>query len=132
MGTNNKSYDKQYKSKLYAIKMQRWKQLLGGQCEACKSVDALEFDHVNPKDKVFAIADGWSLAEDVVLEELKKCQLLCKDCHKIKTDTASRKKRKHGTWGAVRNGKCKCDICRKFVNAYQKEYQRKKRKTQGT
>lgn len=59
---------------------------LGGKCVVCGSVEELEFDHVDPSTKSFSIAkafSGWSWSRIQV--ELDKCQLLCRDCHKVKT-----------------------------------------------
>lgn len=124
---NSKEYDNRYKKSLYAAKMAEWKQLLGGICTKCQTEDDLEFDHINPEEKSFSISDGWSRASEEVLKELKKCQLLCERCHKIKSDEYQRRNRKHGTWGSYRNGKCRCEICKEFVRSYQREH----RKRQG-
>lgn len=63
------------------------KEFLGAAC-AHKSVDcegSLEFDHINPDTKVIKLSYLWTAKEDLFLEELKKCQLLCKFHHKKKT-----------------------------------------------
>ena len=58
-------------------------------CAHCGITDprVLEFDHVDPNIKSVsiarAIADVWSW--DKILQEIKKCQILCANCHKIKT-----------------------------------------------
>jgi hypothetical protein len=55
-------------------------------CSICgydKCMSALEFHHVNPSEKSFAISkahSGYSLNE--ILEELEKCVLVCANCHK--------------------------------------------------
>lgn len=64
--------------------------LAGGKCEKCgyhKCVKALSFHHKNPAEKKFplnvrSICKGW----DVVLDELKKCSLLCLNCHAEEED----------------------------------------------
>ena len=48
----------------------------------------LEFDHIDPKNKIAAIATmvkdyGYTL-EDII-EEIKKCRVVCRHCHKIHT-----------------------------------------------
>ena len=61
--------------------------LLGGKCSRCgykKNIGALEFHHLNPEEKSFQL-DMRHLAnnsEDVLIEEAKKCVLLCSNCHK--------------------------------------------------
>lgn len=61
-------------------------QLKGGGCETCgynKNITALTFHHIDPTDKLFNLElrgianNNWQK----VLGELKKCQLLCHNCH---------------------------------------------------
>lgn len=60
-------------------------QLFGGRCKVCgykKYAGALDFHHINPKTKSFTISvKGLSYSWDSVLEEARKCVLLCKNCH---------------------------------------------------
>ena len=58
---------------------------LGGICSKCGSNKALQFDHINPSTKCFSILEKYYHKLETVLEELKKCQLLCKPCHRLKT-----------------------------------------------
>jgi hypothetical protein len=57
----------------------------GGRCIKCgyfKCIAALEFHHINPEEKNIALsASGLMKKWDVVLEEAKKCDLLCSNCH---------------------------------------------------
>ena len=68
------------KRKLELIKLQ------GDECEVCgynKNYAALEFHHKVPADKSFQL-DLRSLSNrswEAILEEVKKCQLLCSNCH---------------------------------------------------
>ena len=59
--------------------------LFGGQCKLCgykKYVGALDFHHINPKQKSFALSvKGLCYSWDTILEEAKKCVLVCKNCH---------------------------------------------------
>lgn len=61
---------------------------MGGKCEICgynKSLSALEFHHINPEEKDLNIGDYTSGNNVNVLktfEEIKKCQLLCANCHR--------------------------------------------------
>lgn len=60
--------------------------LKGNQCEVCgykKNFSALEFHHNNPSEKSFQL-DLRSLSNrkwEIVLDEAKKCKLLCSNCH---------------------------------------------------
>lgn len=62
-------------------------ELLGGKCEKCgyhENYAALEFHHINPDNKKFQL-DSRHLSNtsmDLIIEEAKKCQLLCSNCHK--------------------------------------------------
>lgn len=60
-------------------------QQFGGKCEICgydKCAYALHFHHLEPERKEFGISHaGHSRKYDFLLEEAKKCQLLCANCH---------------------------------------------------
>ena len=78
----------------YAKNKQYFIDKLGGQCVSCGTTDNLEFDHINPLDKSFTIS-GYLASTNAcelekVLEEVNKCQLLCKQCHRKKTDGPDR------------------------------------------
>ena len=71
---------RRYKNKLRAI------ELLGGCCERCgydKHPAALEFHHRNPEEKSFTIGMVGNKSWSVIVEELKKCELICSNCHNI-------------------------------------------------
>lgn len=53
----------------------------GGRCVVCGSIERLEFDHVDPTTKLFDIAGGLLRKMETILDELDKCQLLCRECH---------------------------------------------------
>lgn len=58
-------------------------------CCQCGNTDfrVLEFDHKDRKEKSFSVAEGlkrgYSLAK--LKSEIEKCQVLCANCHRIKT-----------------------------------------------
>ena len=59
--------------------------LYGGKCSLCgynKSIKALEFHHIKPQDKKYALGTGncHKLQDD--LTEAKKCLLVCANCHR--------------------------------------------------
>jgi len=58
-------------------------------CANCGEVDirVLELDHLNPQTKRFTISQAVKLGYgwDDVLTEIKKCQVLCANCHKKRT-----------------------------------------------
>lgn len=57
----------------------------GGKCEVCgysKCSAALEFHHLDPKEKEFSIGGTNYHKWDDLVPELDKCQLLCANCHR--------------------------------------------------
>lgn len=61
--------------------------VLGNKCCICgfdKFQQALEFHHVNPEEKEFGIgaSNAVTKALDKQLEEMKKCILVCSNCHR--------------------------------------------------
>lgn len=58
---------------------------LGGKCVKCGTVERLQFDHINPLEKSFTLASKITAPIEELYEELKKCQLLCNECHLEKT-----------------------------------------------
>jgi hypothetical protein len=58
-------------------------------CSRCgiNDIRVLEFDHVDPSTKSFSIARAMHdiVSWDKLIAEIQKCQILCANCHKIKT-----------------------------------------------
>lgn len=58
----------------------------GGKCERCgynKCIEALEFHHLDPSEKDFAISSkGYTRSWESVKNELDKCIMLCANCHR--------------------------------------------------
>ena len=69
-----------------ALKLQLVK-YKGGKCERCgynKSINALQFHHINPSQKKFNISQyacSNNLDIDKLYQEVDKCILLCSNCH---------------------------------------------------
>ena len=60
--------------------------ILGGCCSACgydKNRAALNFHHVNPKEKLFnlTVRNISSIPYEALITEVKKCIILCANCH---------------------------------------------------
>ena len=56
----------------------------GGQCSVCgykKCLSALEFHHVDPKEKKYSISKARGRKFENLKDELDKCVLLCRNCH---------------------------------------------------
>lgn len=97
---------------------------LGGKCVKCGVVDDLEFDHIDPETKTFTIGNKLaSVNESLLQEELKKCQLLCVNCHETKSvrDMGYQDaKNSHGTISSYKY--CKCVLCKAAKQAYMQKY----------
>lgn len=83
MASNNKEAVKKWRLNTKI----RMVEAMGGSCNICrydKCLDALEFHHLDPSKKDFAF--GKSRANPkrwiVLVEELRKCVLLCNRCHR--------------------------------------------------
>ena len=71
--------------------MERWKNRkilmvneFGGKCEICgynKNFASLTFHHINPRVKEVSWTKLKLRSMDKIRKELKKCQLLCRNCH---------------------------------------------------
>jgi transposase len=56
----------------------------GGRCRLCghdRRVAALEFHHVDPRVKEFGVAQRGARSIDLLRAEVRKCVLLCSNCH---------------------------------------------------
>ena len=56
----------------------------GGKCEVCgynKCIAALDFHHIDPLEKDFALGSKIS-SWDIVVKELDKCIMVCSNCHR--------------------------------------------------
>lgn len=94
---------------------------LGGECIKCSSKSNLEIDHIERETKVSSVASLYTSSKTVFLEELDKCQLLCKSCHLIKTKEEVPLVRKHGTIYCYQTG-CRCERCVLGQRKYHKDW----------
>lgn len=54
-------------------------------CQLCgynRCIEALEFHHTDPTQKEFTISNKRTASKDKLLNEMKKCMLLCANCHR--------------------------------------------------
>ena len=97
----------------------RKKYLEGKFCAVCESTEELEVDHIDRSTKIDHRI--WSWSEDRIVEELSKCQILCKTHHLEKTVEESLTT--HGrSW--YKNGTCRCEICKAANAEYMREWRR--------
>lgn len=66
---------------------------IGDKCVRCKTKLNLQIDHVYWSDKTFDFGKHWNCSLKRFMEELEKCQPLCKTCHddKSKRDISERR-----------------------------------------
>ncbi len=91
---------------------------LGGKCVKCGSIKNLEFDHINPKDKLYNIDKILSNLELLIIE-LVKCQLLCFDCHVEKSTLEKAINITKGCKNSIHT--CKCHTCKEKTREYRRE-----------
>jgi DNA invertase Pin-like site-specific DNA recombinase len=84
-----KTFNEVKKNKVKAViswrkrKKQELVEYKGGCCEKCgydKSIEALQFHHLNPNEKDFTIS-GKSYSIERLKKEVDKCILVCANCH---------------------------------------------------
>lgn len=113
----------EYDSKRYYAKRDELLEILGRECVECGSDEHIEMDHVDPAEKEYSILSRWNRPTAELLPELAKCQPLCRDCHKRKSDSELA-----AGHGGGRSGKrnCKCAPCKERKNEYMREWKRRK------
>ena len=110
-----------YMAQRRADRRQKLIDLFGGMCQVCGSGDNLEFDHIDGSTREFQLS-GYHLDKswNMILEEAKKCQLLCKAHHREKTNANGEQgggwnlilDPKHGTAHMYLEHKCRCIDCK--------------------
>ena len=98
-----------------------------GPCRVCGSTENLEVDHIDPAIKISHSV--WSWREDKRLPELAKCQVLCQEHHKEKTNAEKRAKVRHGSETMYGLG-CRCQPCKNNKNEM-KRVRRQRRRELG-
>lgn len=71
---------RRHRAKMAAIKY------LGGKCDICGwtgNQAVFQFHHKNPSEKDFTVGNVSNKSWDSIKKELKKCILLCANCHMI-------------------------------------------------
>lgn len=58
---------------------------LGGKCVGCGITENLQFDHIDRTQKLFSISKKLDYSLEKLLPEVEKCQLLCYECHELKS-----------------------------------------------
>ena len=82
------------------------KYILGGKCVSCGSKKRLEFDHIDPATKLFNISECHAKSWESFMDEVGKCQLLCRWCHVEKSIS----EKPEQTWDTRQSGGLDIDI----------------------
>jgi hypothetical protein len=64
----------------------------GGKCMDCGGVFpqvCFQFDHRDPYDKLFSICHGYGRPPEELMREVDKCDLVCANCHLIRTSASA-------------------------------------------
>lgn len=123
-----KEYMREYRKKRKEIALN----MLGNKCCKCGVESNLQFDHVTPDGKINEISSMLTAKFEIFLSEVKKCQLLCYNCHLEKSINEgdliqNRESWQHGVSGYV-NHMCRCEICVDKYHAYRVDrWKREKR-----
>ena len=119
------AYMRDYMLRRYHKRREEAFKLLGGYCVRCGNEDNLEVDHIDPRAKAFDIfSRTWSMPHVKFLAEIAKCQLLCRACHR---DKSNREMSVGHGGGKTGKKNCRCDLCRPLKNKYIKDYKRRQR-----
>lgn len=118
-GEKKREYDRRW----IADRKQRAIALLGARCVRCGSAEDLEIDHIDPmtKDPILRspkLRQGfpWTWSWQRITAELSKCQILCRGCHRRKTNAEiGRRYCSHGhdTYATGRDSQHRCIACRR-------------------
>ena len=123
-------YHREYQRKRYHRRRDSAIKQLGGQCVICQSTKNLEIDHIDRTKKSYKVSNLGGLSERKLQSELKKCQLLCRDCHSKKTILETGRKLAKGNHGTVSTYRyCRCKECKRAKRDYFQEYRAKKKKS---
>lgn len=112
-----------YDQERYLSRKDELLKIVGSECVICGSMDSIEFDHIDPSTKEYALMSRWNRPLSEILGEAKKCQPLCHVCHKDKT--AQERSVEHGQ-GVTGKRNCRCGPCRELKNAYKREWRKRR------
>lgn len=121
------AYMRKYNSLRYYTLRNKAISYLGSKCNKCGSVDNLEIDHIEYLKKQVNLSRTINCSVKRFWDEINKCQLLCKNCHIIKTIIERGKKIARGEHGTISTYRyCKCDLCKKAKSDWSKRNYRQR------
>jgi 5-methylcytosine-specific restriction endonuclease McrA len=125
------AYMAKYMKRRIAERRARAVEQLGGKCILCGSTENLEFDHIDRRTKACSIGKLWTYSEEKLQAELRKCQILCRECHLRKTTAEkleSGQKVHHGG-GLTGKKNCYCSLCKPLKVVYNMNYRKRASRT---
>lgn len=123
--SENNEYMRQYMLRRYYLRKEKAIRQLGGRCLDCGTTEDLQFHHIDPDKKLFTIGSILNgVSETKLNEELEKCALLCKPCHK---ERHMRTELCHGMAWAYQSG-CRCEACTNAQTEAIRAYRKKRQK----
>lgn len=54
-------------------------------CGGTFPLECMDWDHLPGKEKLFTVSEGKSKSIESVVDEINKCQLVCANCHRVRT-----------------------------------------------
>jgi 5-methylcytosine-specific restriction endonuclease McrA len=121
------AYLRDYSRKRRETRMNEALNFLGAKCTRCGSSEKLEFDHIDPQSKLSNVTTLLHGRADKFWAEVRKCQLLCTDCHNDKSILElGNKKAEHGSSSMYRKG-CRCRACSLANSAVVRKWRSKKK-----
>jgi 5-methylcytosine-specific restriction endonuclease McrA len=111
-----KEQRREYNRTYVARRRAEW--FAGKTCIKCGSEENLEIHHVDPSTK--EAHQVWTWTKERRDLELAKCDVLCKNCHKIET-LLQLVKFEHGTRTMYTRHGCRCEPCIKAAADYREK-----------
>lgn len=81
------AYDRKRYDGLWTVRREEIQALKKVPCMDCKGefpTECMDFDHARGK-KLFEINASWSRSREAFLREVSKCDVVCANCHRIRT-----------------------------------------------
>ena len=108
MPCRTKELQREYQRRWVADRRRKWF-AENGPCVCCGSWENLELHHKDPAQKVSHSI--WSWSWERISEEVKKCEIRCKECHRGEHNEEMKKPDNHGTLWQYRHYGCRCEKC---------------------
>lgn len=113
---DNARYNRNYSTKIRHRKRKE-EFFKDKKCQSCGSAQNLEFHHPDQNLKTGNIS--WGQDAQIREEEIRKCIILCRECHSILTYKQITKPIVHGTRHAYERRGCRCYKCSSFMTKFQ-------------